>query len=60
MLTKEKIKKTVDALPDDFTLEDLIEELIVINKIEKGLQDVKDGNVFTTKQAKQRLGKWLK
>jgi len=55
MLDKEKIKKTIDSLPDDFTIEDVIEELIVIDKIEQGLKDVKDGKVSSTEEAKDKL-----
>jgi len=60
MLTKDKIKKSIDALPDHFTVEDAIEELIVLDKIEQGLKDVEQGNVYTTEEARQKLGKWLK
>ena len=60
MLTKEKIKTTIDSLPNSFTIEDIIEELIVLDKIDQGLKDIKEGKVFTTEDAKQRLGKWLK
>ncbi|MCF6269917.1 MAG: hypothetical protein L3J41_09410 [Melioribacteraceae bacterium] len=60
MLTKEKIKTTIDSLPDNFTIEDIIEELIVLNKIEQGLNDVKRGKVYTPEEAKKRLNKWLK
>jgi len=60
MLSKETIKKTIDRLPDKFTIEDVIEELIVIDKIEQGLKDVEEGNVYTTEEAKQKLSKWLK
>ncbi len=60
MLTKEKIKTTIDALPDNFTIEDIIEELIVLDKIEQGLNDVKEGKVYTTEEAKKRLDKWLR
>ncbi len=60
MLTKDKLKKTIDALPDHFTIEDVIEELIVIDKIEKGMKDVEEGNVLTNEQVREKLGKWLK
>ena len=60
MLTKEKIKTTIDALPDNFTIEDIIEKLIVLDKIEQGLNDVKEGKVYTTEEAKKRLDKWLR
>ena len=51
MLTKEIIKKTIDTLPDHFTIEEVIEELVLIDKIEQGLKDVKEGNVYTTDEA---------
>ena len=60
MLTKDKIKRTIDTLPDNFTIEDVIEELIVIDKIEQGLKDVEEGNVYTTDEVKKKLAKWLK
>ncbi len=60
MLTKEKIKTTIDSLPDNFTIEDIIEELIVLDKIEQGLKDVREGRVYTTEEAKKKLDKWLK
>jgi hypothetical protein len=32
----------------------------ILKQIEQGRKDVKEGKVFTTKQAKVRLVKWLK
>jgi len=60
MLTKEKIKKTIDSLPDGFSIDDVIEKLIVLEKIEKGQDDVKKRKVYTAEEAKIRLKKWLK
>ena len=60
MLTKTKVLETVKDLPNEFSLEDLMEKLIILDKIEIGLQQVKDGKVMSTSELKQRLGKWLK
>lgn len=60
MLTKEKVKKTIDRLPDKFTVEEIVEELVVLNKIEEGLRDIEKGEVFTTDQVKEELKPWLK
>ena len=60
MLTKEKVKKTIDRLPDNFTVDQVIEELVVLNKIEEGLNDIEQGRVFTTDQVKKELKTWLK
>ncbi len=55
MLTKEKIKKTIDTLPDNFTIEDVIEELVLIDKIEQGLIDIEEGNVYSTEEIREEL-----
>mgnify|MGYP006303479073 CR=1 FL=1 len=60
MLTKDIVKRTIDKLPDQFTIEEVIEELIVLDKIEKGMKDIEEGNVFSTEEVKAKLSKWLK
>jgi predicted transcriptional regulator len=60
MLTKDKVIKTIERLPDNFTVDQIVEELVVLNKIEEGLKDIEDGRVFTTDQVKQELKAWLK
>jgi hypothetical protein len=60
MITKERIKKSVDDLPDDFSMEDLIEELILLDKIEQGRRDYVCGDVFTTDEVKEHFEKWEK
>jgi predicted transcriptional regulator len=60
MLTKEKVRQTIERLPDSFTVDQVIEELVILNKIEEGLKDVEEGNVYTTEQIHQELKGWLK
>jgi len=60
MLTKEKIKKSIDALPDNPTIDQVIDRIIMLDKIEQGLMDVENGNVYTTEEVKVKLNKWLK
>ena len=59
MLTKEKVKKTIDRLPDSFTVDQVVEELVVLDKIEQGLKEVEEGKVYSTQQVKDQLKKWL-
>ena len=59
MLTKEKVKMTIDRLPDSFTVDQVVEELVVLDKIEKGLKEVEEGKVYSTQQVKDQLKKWL-
>ena len=60
MLTKDKVRKTIDRLPEKFTVDQIVEELVVLNKIEEGLKDIEKGRVYTTDQIKKELNKWLK
>ncbi|MDO9255863.1 MAG: hypothetical protein Q7U54_10155 [Bacteroidales bacterium] len=60
MLTKDKIKKTIDTLPDNLTIDQVIDRMIMLDKIEQGLKDVEDGNIYTTEEVKEKLNKWLK
>ena len=60
MLTKEKERKTIERLPESFTVDQIVEELVILNKIGEGLNDIGEGKVFTTTQVKQELKTWLK
>ena len=51
---------SINEMPQDFELEELIERLVVIDKVEKGKKDVKNGHSFTHEEARDKLTKWLK
>jgi len=60
MLTKEKVIQSIQDLPNEFSLDEIVEKLILLEKIEIGLQQVKEGKVVSQSTAKQKLNKWLK
>jgi len=60
MNAKETVKKIVDILPDDTTLDDIIHALYVKTKFDNGLNEIFDGHGITHKEAKKRLQKWIK
>lgn len=47
MLTKSTVQKQLEKLPEKFTLDDLVEQLIKIQKIEKGLKNSEENKVIT-------------
>ena len=59
MLTKEKILQTLKDLPDQFSIEDLFERIILMQKIETGVDQSKNGQTVSTEDARKRLDKWL-
>jgi len=60
IMTKEKVIEALEKMPQEFSTEELIERLIFIDKIEKGLQDLRDGKTMTLEEAKERARQWLK
>lgn len=60
MLTKEKILQAIKDLPDTFSIDELFDRIILLNKIEIGLEQSNSGDVNTTDQARDKLKKWLK
>lgn len=60
MLTKEKIHYTIDSLPDNLTIDQVIDQMILLDKIEQGIKDVDEGRVYSSEEVKDKLNKWLK
>ena len=60
MLTKEKLLQTINDLPDKFSLDDVFDRLILIQKIDLGFSQSEAGQTNTTDQAKDKLKRWLK
>jgi predicted transcriptional regulator len=57
---KETIIEMIKSLPNDVSMEDIIEAIYIRQKIEKGLKDSKEGKLYSHEEAKERLAKWLK
>jgi predicted transcriptional regulator len=47
-------------LPENITIEQVIEHLIFMDKVQKGMEDSEKGRINTVEEAKQKLNKWLK
>ena len=60
MLTKNKVKKSIDNLPDSFTIDELIDQLIFMEKIEEGLQQSEEGKVVSNEDIKNLIDRWSK
>jgi len=60
MLSRIQVFNTVERLPEQFSIDQLIDKLIFVDKVETGLEQSMLGNVNTKEQTKQKLSKWLK
>ena len=60
-MKKTKVIETLGLLPEEFSAEELIDRIIFIDKVEKGLQDVEDGKTYSLQEVKEKLNqKWSK
>ncbi len=56
---KEVVRRILDQLPDDASLEDIQHHVYVCQKIERGLKDAAEGRVIGQEEAEGRMAKWL-
>lgn len=60
MLAKKKVIESIQDLPANFSSEDAIERIILLDKIQIGLEQSKAGKSYSLKQVESKLKKWLK
>ncbi|MDY0343478.1 MAG: hypothetical protein RBR28_07890 [Lentimicrobium sp.] len=60
MLTKARIKEQIDKLPENFSLDELIERLVLIEKIESGNKQSENGKVISEEEMDNEIEKWFK
>jgi hypothetical protein len=60
MSTLEKIRKKVNEFPDDRPVDELMDELVLLYKIEKGLQEAENGDGIGWDEFKKEMELWWK
>ena len=56
---KSKMESLIRDLPENSSIEDAMEKLFLLYKIEKGIEQADSGLTVSHGEAKQRLDKWL-
>jgi len=51
--------RTIKDLPDKFSLDDLLDRILLLQKIDIGMEQSEAGQTHTTEEAKEKLKKWL-
>lgn len=59
MLTKTKLQEHIDSMPNEFTIEELVERLVFIEKVEAGLTDSENGEKISEEELETQIKKWL-
>jgi hypothetical protein len=57
-MKRTNVISVLNELPKEFPLDELLERLLVIEKIEKGLSDLKEGKTISHAKVKKEAAKW--
>ena len=59
MISKTKLQEQIDSFPEEFSIDDLIERLILVEKIENGkIQSEKD-EIISESELDEEVDKWF-
>jgi predicted transcriptional regulator len=60
MTTKDRVLHAVQDLPEDSSIEDVMERLLFMAKVERGIQQADAGKTITHDQVREKMAKWLR
>jgi hypothetical protein len=60
MTIKEKMLNTVQSLPENASVEDAMERLLLLAKTERGIEQADRGDTISHQEVKTRMAEWLK
>ena len=60
MLSKEKLIQQIEKFPEEFTIDELIENLILIDKINNGVHQSENNKVISDDEMDNEIEKWFK
>jgi predicted transcriptional regulator len=59
MTIREKMIRLVQELPDDASVEDAVERVLLLTRIERGILQADAGQTIAHEAVKERVAKWL-
>ncbi len=60
MLTKTELINSLESLPENLTVDQVIDHIVFVEKVQKGIEDSEKGLISTKQEAQKILDKWLK
>lgn len=57
---KQLVMESIERLPDDCSIDDIMYRLYVIDKVLKGIEDAESGRVITTEDLLKRVERFRK
>jgi hypothetical protein len=59
MTTKDKIINGIKDLPDTVNIDDILDQIMLVEKIERGIDQSNKNQVVSDDELDKRIGKWL-
>jgi predicted transcriptional regulator len=59
MTAKQEVEALLEKLPDDSSLEDIQYHVYVLEKIQRGRDDLAAGRTYTHEEVRARMQRWL-
>jgi len=60
MLTKDKVAALVEHMPDTFSVDDLVERVLLLQKVEMAQKEIENGEGLDWDDVKKEMNEWLK
>ncbi|AZA74129.1 hypothetical protein [Chryseobacterium indoltheticum] len=58
-ITKEKLHQQIDKFPDEISIDEVIERLIMIEKLETRIQESDENDTISEEDLKKEMGQWF-
>jgi len=58
VISKDKIQELINHMPENFPVDELIEEIVLLQKIEIAKQQIKDGKYVTEEEMDKLIDSW--
>ncbi|PYP84671.1 MAG: hypothetical protein DMG65_21990 [Candidatus Angelobacter sp. Gp1-AA117] len=59
MTAKQEVQSLLEKLPDNCSFEDIQYHLYVLEKVHRGLEDVREGRTLSQQEVESRISQWL-
>ena len=57
-MMKDLVMEVTSTLPDNATIGEILDAILIRLSIEKGIKDIKEGNTITTEQLLKEIETW--
>lgn len=55
MISKSWVVKVINSMPEEFSIEGLMDQILLLNKIEIGLEQAKKREIYSSEEAKKMI-----